>query len=423
MIVKEIYKSLVKSAEAINYILSETGSDVSEELLISVSDENSATDSTPDAVFTVNILWPDKDGCALIATALTDFLLSKHIYLSDIYGSHSIVQVSGDVSSFSDSTLKTSQISYTNAVENACYSLASMRNAFTPEQAELYIDMLGKCEWDSSEERENASGLLKELTTAREDAFKEAQFKDAEAAYWAEAAEIEAEKTAFETDKAAKLETLTAELSALEEKMTATVPGPVSPIRRGIKNAVIGLFLGAFLAAGAWAMAFIFKNRVDWNDEFEYSYGMGLLCKIPPETPAKEFIVDKWIRRWKYHDIKASKEEALRFGAAQIAMLMQKDSLKKPALISAADEFAGHDDMLRLRDTVAGITEEPLVIEDILGDSSNIEQLAEADSVVVLTGAGVTHRRDLYKLIDLLKRQDKKVLGGIMVPAAATTVK
>ena len=119
MIVKEIYKSLVKSAEAINYILSETGSDVSEELLISVSDENSATDSTPDAVFTVNILWPDKDGCALIATALTDFFLSKHIYLSDIYGAHSIVQVSGDVSSFSDYTLKTSQISYTSAVENA----------------------------------------------------------------------------------------------------------------------------------------------------------------------------------------------------------------------------------------------------------------------------------------------------------------
>ena len=101
-----------------------------------------------------------------------------------------------------------------------------------------------------------------------------------------------------------------------------------------MKYAIVGLVLGAFLAAFVLVVIFLMSGRLESTDGFREEYGMPLLGQVTKQDGKKRIfgLIDKWLVRLQegaYADI--TYEEQVKIAAANLKALSLIHILQKDA--------------------------------------------------------------------------------------------
>lgn len=208
-------------------------------------------------------------------------------------------------------------------------------------------------------------------------------------------------------------------MSGMEEEADGTteesaeLSGKIS-----VKYVLLGAVMAAFAYAFILLLVYIFNTKIRVTDNFQKLYGMPQLGMIPKESGKKKIlgIVDKWILSIRDHNKrKFSPEEALELAVVAAKMAAGKEELQEICLLGCG---------LRERPLAvcgkmkARLEEEGVrvnILNNVLYDARMLEELEKTKGAVLAESVGSTLYIEIVEELEFLKRQDIKVLGGILI--------
>ena len=199
--------------------------------------------------------------------------------------------------------------------------------------------------------------------------------------------------------------------------MTNAPAAYASPAREAVKFAVIGLVLGAFLAAFVLVVIYLMSGRLQSTEQFREEFGMPLLGQIT-KNPGKKRIfgfIDRWIQRMEegaYADV--TYEEQLRLAAANVKAAASKEQgLKKIMLTGTIAKDEAEVFCKGFASELEGITLSPY--ERIVYQASALEDVDSYDGVLFLEKKGASYTKLIRKERDLAADRDIKILGAVVL--------
>ena len=205
-------------------------------------------------------------------------------------------------------------------------------------------------------------------------------------------------------------DTTDAEQSIVEEEQLVPENPAVSK-----KYVVLGAVLFAFVYAAILCMGYIFNSRIRVNDELQDLYGIPQIGLVVKDSKKKLFL-DKWISNLRHYgkrEFTAEQSMELAFAALKIAAV--KNGLNNVCLLGC-NLGAGADKVCEgLKDALEkeGIT--VTILNNVLYDAEAMEKLGTVKGAVLVEKAGSTLYNEITGELELLKRQEIVVLGGITV--------
>ena len=205
-----------------------------------------------------------------------------------------------------------------------------------------------------------------------------------------------------------------------EEGSTIVTNAPAayaSPAREAVKFAVIGLVLGAFLAAFVLVVIYLMSGKLQSTEQFQEEFGMPLLGQIT-KNPGKKRIfgfIDRWIQRMEegaYADV--TYEEQLRLAVANVKAAASKEQgLKKIMLTGTIAKDEAEAFCKGFASELEGITLAPY--ERIVYQASALEDVDSYDGVLFLEKKGASYTKLIRKERDLAADRDIKILGAVVL--------
>jgi len=210
-----------------------------------------------------------------------------------------------------------------------------------------------------------------------------------------------------------------AEVQQSEEGEEAE-PSSVTVIRPSVsmKYVLMGMVLFAFLYAFYVFLKYILSGRIRTADDVASLYGVPELGVIPAEKGGKRLFafVDGWIlklRSWNRRSF--ATEEAIGLAAVAVKMAAKKEGLNEICCIGCSLK----SNAVKTADIIQNILKEAdislKVLNNVLYDQEVMEQLLSARGAFLLERAGETLYDEVSREIELLHRQEIKVLGIIVV--------
>lgn len=258
-----------------------------------------------------------------------------------------------------------------------------------------------------SEIAEHELELLAAVQSEKADMSIRKYQSDILASYTTELGNLQTSRTALETVLEEEGETITVE----EELVLA------NPVSAGVKFAIVGLVLGAFLMAFLLILIYLMSGRLQSTETFREEFGMQLLGEVKAPAEKKKFF--GFIDTWLYHleegaYANISKDEQMRIAAASLkGAAAQKEGLKKIMLTGtiAKEDVAEFCGCLKehMQDTVFSD------YRQIVFDAAALEELDGYDAVVFLEKKGVSYSKLIKKERELASGRDIPVLGTVVV--------
>ena len=342
--------------------------------------------------FRVAVSHYDEKVSAKLAQAVKDFVAEKAEAFRGTMGSHEIAVVNESVSELTDTGLWNYQNQYYKDLNNQKNNIESLKEAFSLYELQYY-DIL-------------ANGKFTKIT---EEAMAEADKLKAEA--------LEAEE---EAAKMAAAEAEAAEKAALED-----ADSPAGIVARGVtvtpgislKYIILGMVLGAFVLVFWFFMLYILNGKLRAGDNLQELYGIPQLGNVSGGKEGKKWFafVDKWIIALRdYNKRKFTPEEALELAAIAVKMAAGKEGLD--VVYVAGCDLKG--DVLevcsKLQTRLAKENIRVEILNNILYDAQAMRDLEHAKGVVLVETADATLYSEIARELELLKRQEICVLGGII---------
>ena len=189
-------------------------------------------------------------------------------------------------------------------------------------------------------------------------------------------------------------------------------------VAAGVKNGMTGLAAGVVLTILFWVMLYIFDNRIKTEDSIESLYGVSQIGLIPKSDKKKKLFgfVDKLIVFIRDHNKRHfSTEEAVSLAVSRAKIQGEKSGISKLALIGCGMEknMGGIPDSMAAKLAESEI--QAVVIDNVLYNPESVEQIGGMDGAVIVEKAGCTLYKEIADEIELLKRQEIKLLGCIIV--------
>lgn len=208
-------------------------------------------------------------------------------------------------------------------------------------------------------------------------------------------------------------------MSDIEEEAEETISSPAAPTQ-GIskKYVLLGAVLAAFLYAFILLLVYIFNTKIRATDSLLELYGLPQLGVIPKETGKKKVlgVVDKWIISIRDHNKRQfSSEEALELTTVAVKMAAGKETLKEICLIGCGLKEQPLDVCEKMKKRLKEDGLHVNILNNVLYDAQILEELEKAKGAVLVGSAGSTLYSEIEEELELLKRQDIKVLGGVLV--------
>ena len=185
-----------------------------------------------------------------------------------------------------------------------------------------------------------------------------------------------------------------------------------------LKMIAIGLFAGVFCMAGLWAVLYVFNNRIKSEDPIENLFKIAVIGMIPAEYEKKRLFgfVDRWIISIRDRNKRIfSVEEAVSLIVSRVKVQSSKDEVSKLVLIGCDLGKNVPDVPQEMADKLKSGDINASVLDNVLYDPENTEKLGEMDGAVIIEKAGRTLYSELTEEIELLKRQQIKILGCVIV--------
>lgn len=377
---ERVYEDFVRSAELAAYAAKHTGSSadcMAQAVSLSRGSEGLLEGC---ATFQVKIVHFDKALCKNTAQAVRDFLLKKQKSLAQerTVGSHDIALISESYTETADSGVLEQQKKIRSGILEMQAEQAKYLDAFTePEQA--YYD------------------FLVALKTERDEG--QDQDKDKEQ-----------DKNQVQT-------------GSTEDGMQPSGIRGVTGIFKGvrIRYVLTGMVLAAFIYAGCIFLRYVLDEKIRVSDNLMELYGiaqLGILSGQPGYCRRFAF-VDQWIYdfRNRGRQILPKEEEAVRILAASVKMAAVKQNIHAVCLVSC-----GRNESIRTvcqevkqeLEDMQGCTRISL-LENVLCDADALCHLEQAQGVVLAVQAGVSRCSEAAQELELLRRLEIPVLGGIMM--------
>lgn len=194
----------------------------------------------------------------------------------------------------------------------------------------------------------------------------------------------------------------------------AAVPAPgVS-----VKYVLLGAFLAAFIYAFILLLLYIFNTKIRATDSVQELYGLPQLGVIPAAAGNKKVLgfIDKWIVSIRDRNKRQfTPEEALELAAVAAKMAAGKEALADVCLMGCGLKERSLEVCGKIK---ARLKEEGIrvaVLNNVLYDARMLGELERAKGVILVESAGSTLYTEIAEELELLKRQDIKALGGILV--------
>ena len=367
--IERIYEDMI-SAGLFQWIADNSAEDISPAALgelIAISRSSRELVAGGDS-FSVTVVHATEEQCRELAQAVVTYINQQQERVKKELGSHEIVVVNEAYSQMVDTTLLDKQRGVKKNISTWKSDVASKKAAFSDEEWKYYnFVTMGK-----------AQGTPEEYE--KEDSASDGQ-------------------------------QTTQESTALD--MPVVTPPSVS-----MKYVILGMILLAFVYVLYIFMAFIFNNRLRISDDMNQLYGIPQLGQIPEENTKKKVFsfVDSWILRIRDRSKrKFSEEEAIGLAAAAVKISAKREELSGIYCIGCNMQEKTAEVSARIQAVLAEENIGMQVLNNILYNQEAMEQLQGVKGAFLLEKAGETFYDEVAKELELLHRQNIKVLGIVVV--------
>lgn len=302
----------------------------------------------------VSILQSDTETCQKLAEAVKTYISEEQKQLNDELGQHVLVLVSETTGSVMNKELMDEQIQCRNEIASLQSTIAETKADFTEEQKKYY-ELLT---WEEAEHSEQPEQPAQNVT---------------------------AEENPVLTPAVSK------------------------------KYVSLGAVLFAFVYAVVICMVYIFNTKLRVSDELQSIYGIPQIGLVVRESGRKVFL-DKWVESLRhYGKRKFTAEQSMELAFAAIKITAVKNGLNNICLMGC-NMSAGADKVCE--SLKAALEKEQIsvsVLDNVLYDAEAMEKMDAMQGAVLVEKAGSTLYNEVAGELELLKRQDITVLGGIIV--------
>lgn len=299
----------------------------------------------------VSILQSDAEACQKLSEAVKAYISEEQKQLNDELGQHALVLVSETTGFVMNKDLMDEQIKCRNEIASLQSTIAAAKADFTEEQKQYY-ELLT---WEEAEHSEQPA----QNVTAEEN------------------------------------------------------PVPTPAVSK--KYVLLGAVLFAFVYAVVICMVYIFNTRLRESDELQSLYGIPQIGLVVRESGRKVFL-DKWVDSLRhYGKRKFTAEQSMELAFAAIKIAAVKNGLNNICLMGC-NMSAGADKVCE--SLKAALEKEQIsvsVLDNVLYDAEAMEKMDAMQGAVLVEKAGSTLYNEVADELELLKRQDIRVLGGIIV--------
>ncbi len=211
-------------------------------------------------------------------------------------------------------------------------------------------------------------------------------------------------------------------LVTLNDSLTKTRDGldalaePVAPsssamtaVKSGIKYAVLGGVLGAFMVVFVVCVCFLMSDKVYSAKELKNRYRVKILGTLPV-SEKKRFVVDEWLRKLegRAHGADISAE----YGLIAANAANYADDMKSLMVIGTADEKLVAAVAGGLESRMAGV--KVTIGGNVLRDGNLLRQLPGCDGVVLVEQCSRSVYSDVALEIETAKDLKKTVVGCVV---------
>ena len=310
----------------------------------------------------LSVLYKDEEGCGKILQAIETYFAEKQRLLEGEVGAHSISVLNSSISTRVSASLANEQIDLRNEQLGRETTIASIKDAFSDEEAFYYTYL--------------TDGDFSKLIVLEEEEEPE------------------------------------------EEEEEDSEEGSVPPSARvSVKYILLGMILAAFVYVFVLFVKYIMDARLRYTDDVQELYEIPVLGRIPVERKKKPLdFVDHWIYALRDRNRRSfSRKEAVLLSAAGAKIAARKKGVGSVCCLGCGLK----ENSLNVCEQIkAQLAEEGLnvsVLNNVLYDAEALEQLSSVGSVVLVETAGVTLYEEILKELELLRRQEIEVLGCVVV--------
>lgn len=185
-----------------------------------------------------------------------------------------------------------------------------------------------------------------------------------------------------------------------------------------IKYVFLGIVLFAFLYIFYSFLQYTFNNKLRAADDVKVLYNLSLLGEIPQSTGKKKALsfIDGWILKLRNRNKRSfSEEEATGLAAVAVKITTQKENLTEVYCIGCDVKGRALAIAEKLQSTLKEDNITLTILNNVLYDQEALERLSSAKCVFLLEQAGVTLYDEIVKELELLQRQEIKVIGAVVV--------
>lgn len=185
-----------------------------------------------------------------------------------------------------------------------------------------------------------------------------------------------------------------------------------------VKYVLLGAVMAAFVYAFILLLLYIFNTKIRETDSLQELYGIPQLGLIPAQPGRKKVFgfVDRWILSVRDHNKRRfSTEEALELAAVAAKMAAGKGELKNICLVGCGLKERSLDACEKMKARLESESICVTILNNVLYDAQMLAELEKAEGAVLVEGAGATLYNEIAEELELLKRQDIKVLGAVLV--------
>lgn len=304
--------------------------------------------------FRVSFLHYDQEMCHALAQAVIEYLEGKHGLLEGKMGKHELTVLSQSAGTIGDVEIFERQKSVRKDLYDWPVYAQTYKDRFSAE-AQQYYDLLVS-------ERDAADGEAVDMTDS------------------------------------------------------IVIPAP----RVSLKYVIIGMFLGAVAYVFVIFLRYVLNNRLRSTDNLQALYDIPQLGQIPDAPDGRRLFgfLDKWLLSLRYWGRrKFTEEEAMDLAAAAVKMAARKDGLEEICFIGCDLKGRTLERYQRMKDMLSQEKIQAQILDNVLYNVESLEKLGNAKGVVLLEKAGSALYAEIAQELEVLRRQDIRILGGIIVDA------
>lgn len=362
--IQKIYEDLLTSTELFDYVKDECGIENAVNELISLERTSYGQMQGNDSV-RIFMIHSDESICQAMADAIVKYVQQQQKLLEEKVGVHQIELIDQSIATILNTDILTQQKNCEADIATQNNSAVKLKSAFSEEEWNYYNYIVaGKASANPDKE-----------------ALEESEAEDTE------------------SDESTNV-------------IIVTTPSV------SIKYVILGMILFAFGYVFVIFLMYIFNNKLRATDNLQDIYSIPQLGTIPGDEKKKKFlgIIDEWILKFRYRDKRRfAPQEAANLAAVAAKMAVKKQGVSNVCLMGCnlAGEALKACELIKERLTAEGATVQ--ILSNVLYDAEVMEELADAQGAVLVETAGSTLYDEIAKELELVKRQNITVLGGIVV--------